>query len=670
MNVASVPWRPQPDPYPGARPFGGDDQRRFFGRSREAQELVDLWLGHRLTILHGDHGVGKTSLLRAGVIPRLASMAANVLPLGRTTYRSSFPRAALPEQNPYTFALLSSWRPADSPARISGLSISSFLHRQERTDRFGEPLPTLVAIDQLEQIFRDAKPYERQRPRFIEELADALARRPRTHLLVSVRALHLDEVEPIAKALDDDTACAMFRLHPFGRDAAIEAVARPLEATGRSFEPGAAGRLVDEVRTIRPPGRAVQQVAPAVDPTLLQVVCARLWEELPEDERVVSTRLTPDVDQALADFCWQVLSVIAADHDMPPRALASWLRGTFLTPLGDAAGVPENAEQIRRMAGSVIRSLEDQHLIRTRRRDGAYWYELQHRRLIPAIHRLDGAPRPVRQADPAARLRAVKLAMSEGELALAQRQAEAVTRSPGGDSMRDRAEAESFLGNIAYEQGRPDAAARHYRAAASMFETLQDTRAVGRLLAAVGRLMLAKGDRAAAVGELRAAARRAPNDLTVQTGLGQALWQAGQVKAALSVLNAVLTKEGDTPEALRTRGEILADLGDAESSLRDLERVDQWAQPSARAARALALAILSRFDAAHRELDGIVGKATQNGPLLFRAAQVQRLSGALDAAVELASRAVAATDPPLPSHQKTRALQLVSELRPLGGRER
>jgi hypothetical protein len=114
-------------PFVGSRPFDTADKTIFYGRADEAAVLSKLWRDHRLTILHGPAGVGKTSLLRAGVLPKLGEdPGVKVLPLGRLAFPADFPLAAL-DLNPFTFALLSSWHPDEPPARISGSSIGDHL---------------------------------------------------------------------------------------------------------------------------------------------------------------------------------------------------------------------------------------------------------------------------------------------------------------------------------------------------------------------------------------------------------------------------------------------------------------------------------------------------------------------------------------------------------------
>ncbi len=58
-------------PYIGLRFFTETEKDRFFGRDKEIQVLTDKILVNRLTLLVAASGVGKSSLLRAGVMPAL-----------------------------------------------------------------------------------------------------------------------------------------------------------------------------------------------------------------------------------------------------------------------------------------------------------------------------------------------------------------------------------------------------------------------------------------------------------------------------------------------------------------------------------------------------------------------------------------------------------------------
>ncbi|MEY2500412.1 MAG: hypothetical protein QOI07_746 [Verrucomicrobiota bacterium] len=58
-------------PWLGLRSFSEDTQQYFFGRSAELQDLLERVVHKPLTVLFGQSGLGKTSLIQAGLIPNL-----------------------------------------------------------------------------------------------------------------------------------------------------------------------------------------------------------------------------------------------------------------------------------------------------------------------------------------------------------------------------------------------------------------------------------------------------------------------------------------------------------------------------------------------------------------------------------------------------------------------
>ncbi|QTF94212.1 hypothetical protein [Halomonas sp. BM-2019] len=58
-------------PYPGLRPFEKHEWPIFFGRERMTDAIVAQLIRQRLIVVHGDSGCGKSSLILAGVLPRL-----------------------------------------------------------------------------------------------------------------------------------------------------------------------------------------------------------------------------------------------------------------------------------------------------------------------------------------------------------------------------------------------------------------------------------------------------------------------------------------------------------------------------------------------------------------------------------------------------------------------
>ena len=62
-------------PYKGLAYYSEQDAPFFFGRERETQIVTANLMASRLTLLYGESGVGKSSLLRAGVARYLDNLA-------------------------------------------------------------------------------------------------------------------------------------------------------------------------------------------------------------------------------------------------------------------------------------------------------------------------------------------------------------------------------------------------------------------------------------------------------------------------------------------------------------------------------------------------------------------------------------------------------------------
>jgi tetratricopeptide (TPR) repeat protein len=76
-----------PKPYKGPESYQPEDAALFFGREKEADQLIAKVLSSRITLLHAQSGAGKTSLLNARIIPGLY-------------YRGWIPIRVLPQNDP------------------------------------------------------------------------------------------------------------------------------------------------------------------------------------------------------------------------------------------------------------------------------------------------------------------------------------------------------------------------------------------------------------------------------------------------------------------------------------------------------------------------------------------------------------------------------------------
>ena len=646
------------NPYPGSRAFTQADMEFFFGRDADIAVVVDLWVTNRLTVVSGPPGCGKTSLLQAGVRPRLRESSSQqrplIFPLGNLSHGTTFPFPALAEHNQFTLALLRSWAPDDVPTRLARMTVSDFVRESTR----GHDGATYAAVDGLDDLTLGprAGAWAKWRREFLAGLAQAISDHPRLHLLLVTRTAGLSL---FTRSIGVGARHTLTALSP---RSAIGAIRMPAIAAGRTFAEAAAHGIVNDLLGVQE--SAALSSGRRVEPSLLQAVCSRLWDDLPPSVTEISDRTIrtfSDSGTALADYCGQLITEMSALHDVPYRKLQSWLAASFITGTGARGGLREDAATTSRVPAAVLRDLLDRHLLTSETNESVRYYRLLSDRLIGPLQTASTAAAAAVTAT--GFLRAAELALARGELELARAHAERACRALPEQELRDapgfraRAEAESLLGNVAYRHGEPAEALPHYRKAAELMQAAGDSHAAAYQLAAAGQLLLAGDDPGAAIPALSAAANRERNDLGLQIQLAHALWQTGDGRGAVMILNSVIDRDGALVEARRMRGEILADLGDGNKAISDLNQAVPDV-PSSQAARGLALAETGDHRAAAAEINGALASARRSGLVLLYAARAFDLAGDNASAKERAREAIDATDPPLSPPHKQLALAL------------
>ena len=422
----------------------------------------------------------------------------------------------------------------------------------------------------------------------------------------------------------------------------------------------------------RPADETALTVPDLIEPVQLQVVCSDLFRILSPDTPVItldSFGINSHIDRALAKFCTDALSEIATEYELGSIGLRDWMERTFVTSQGTRGTVPAELSTSAGMPSSVLRGLENRHLLIAEWSSGRLRYTLANDRLIAAVRQMN-KPVPIESKpdlDAGGHLRAAANVLAEGELGLAEKHAWHALMATEGRDLRLQADAQSLLGNIAFERGSLDIAEQHYRRAAELNEQLQDFSAVGRLLGAIGRLQAKQGRHAAALEDLQSAVTRLPGDLILQTELAKALWHVGQAQAAVAVFGTVLTIEPGSAEALAGRGQIRAENGDAFSAIDDLRTLQRLRpsiglQPEIRSAYALALARGGRSETAMEEADAALASAPDNGFIFLMAARVASASGAPERATALLRQAAEANDPALSSDQLNEVRRLLNSI--------
>ncbi|MGD9710493.1 MAG: WD40 repeat domain-containing protein [Thermomicrobiales bacterium] len=392
--------QPSEAPYVGPAPFDTGDRKRFFGRERETGELTSLVLSHPITLLVASSGAGKTSLVNAGLIPRLTGIDDNirrceVLPV--VLFRQG---AAQGNGNggivnrflSYALHALGS-NGEGLPPGSPGSLVAAVKERELVTDRFGQPLPRVLIVDQFEELFTLHPQFWEDRRSFLDELLTLVDTDPMTRILLAMREEYLARLEQLGGMRAADNLRYRLHLERLDRDNALKAVTGPLpdEVT---FAAGVAESLVDELRRESSAG-ATNDAAPEsflgryVEPVHLQVVCQTLWNALPPGTTEITEELRlqhGSVDRALEAFYAGVVSEAAdADPAVPEGLIRHWIENDLISGRVSRNTVPLDEAEAAGIPGAVLDRLVDRHLIRREDRFNFPWYELTHDRLIAPI---------------------------------------------------------------------------------------------------------------------------------------------------------------------------------------------------------------------------------------------------------------------------------------------
>lgn len=366
------------------------------GRDREIRRLVNLLIAERIVLLYSPSGAGKTSLISAGLIPRLRERQFQVSPVIRVSLR---PPASEVDANRYLVSTLQSLEAGLRPDRqrppreLLELGLDGYLREWGEQDDFGSGNELLV-FDQFEEALVLDPGDDAVKREFFHDLGVALEERGRWALF-SMREDHIAGLDPYLPELPTRLHTRM-RLDLLSPESARRTAERLAASGGRRFQEAAVVSLVESLRRVQAQrdGQLVYVPGPVVEPLQLQVVCRRLWESLPPDAQEITAA---DVDRlgrvqdALADYYAQAVAGVAAESGVPERTIRDWFGEQLVTEQGVRRQLQRGPGTDAVAAERAVRLLEDAHLIRSEERGGTRWLELAHDQLVdPIQHDNDG----------------------------------------------------------------------------------------------------------------------------------------------------------------------------------------------------------------------------------------------------------------------------------------
>jgi WD40 repeat protein len=401
------------NPYVGPRPF--KIGQPIFGREREIVELDHLLSAERIVLLYSPSGAGKSSLVNAGLIPRLDwhhALAQGLPAEGRFDVwrptRVNQDPGGLAVQNRFVWSAavgLESEIPEEfgprAPEALAGLTLKECVEGRRR--RIGAPRAVLLIFDQFEEVLRIDPLGVAEKEAFFDQLGELL-QDPWVWGLFCLREDYLAALDPYSRRLPTHLN-TRYRIDRLALEPAAEAIDRPTLDRERRFAPGVVERLVNDLAQVKvqqPDGSFRQQTGLHVEPIHLQVVCYGLWERMDRDKLVIDDgdlAAFGNVGNALSHYYASAVQAVAAGNTARERRIRDWFEDRLIAPDGVRRQVLHGKGESEGLPNSEIALLTDSYLIRAEPRAGATWYELAHDRLIRPVQEDNTAWRDAHLSD-------------------------------------------------------------------------------------------------------------------------------------------------------------------------------------------------------------------------------------------------------------------------------
>jgi WD40 repeat protein len=385
-------------PFQGLRSYEEKNKAQFGGRDSEIRELFSLVEANRLTIVFGKSGIGKTSLINAGLIPELQKNYFFPVYI-RIDYSSD--KTPLDQARELIYKKL---KTADATiSEIGERTLWEYFSNQKLFD--GLLTPVLI-FDQFEEIFTIGKEKNNNVQEFIIELSDLAENRipmvvqqerqnrsemisslysePDFHVIISLREDYLAQLESLKRYLPSIKE-SRFRVIQMTALQAMDAVMKPAK---KLIEKDVAAEIIKKLPGIsdldfETPTSDLDNVKRfVVEPFLLSLICYEI------NEKRIEKKLDKINPELVAQF--DISDVINSYYAKTMQGFSDNVQRGIEDSMLTEGGFRklqslEELESEYKINNNEIQQLIEKRIIRKELRDGVEYVELIHDVLTPVI---------------------------------------------------------------------------------------------------------------------------------------------------------------------------------------------------------------------------------------------------------------------------------------------
>ncbi|NIM17538.1 MAG: tetratricopeptide repeat protein [Candidatus Aminicenantes bacterium] len=397
--------------YPGSKPFSDSavDRLLFFGREEETQLLLHQILTSNLVVLYGKSGLGKTSLLNAGMSHALREkgfISLTVRFFKRLGKQNIGPLGAFYEgikENVKTKSL--KYEAGKSESLWEFFKTAAFWGNDYRF------LKPVVILDQFEEFFTFYS--NKSRKEFTRQLADLLNnivpkslrdkepfpysdKPPNVKIIISIREDYLGQLEEMSKYIPD-ILHNRFRLMPLTVRQAKQAIKKPAQVLSSAIHAPSfkfSKEAVSAMLKYLSRQKSGFEKTKAVESFQLQLLCQQMEDKAREKHSKVKGQVVIEekdlggetgMEDILMRFYDKLLYRLKPRVQQKVRRLCE--NGLISKWDKRLSMEVEQIKDIYHVSKALLEKLVDMRLLRCDPRVGSYYYELSHDTLVEPIRK-------------------------------------------------------------------------------------------------------------------------------------------------------------------------------------------------------------------------------------------------------------------------------------------